>query len=924
MKTVLLFTENYEKSLNELIENDGQVTQKLTDSVFVANLPEDLKLDVLKYSSEKLEFELDELSNSMIQSWSDIENKQKTLVNRDVKEFHGPDNLIDVIKSTIDAAFTQKWDGRIYFFKGDQYVKLSEDGSYVETEYPKSIKENWPGLPPSFQKGVDAVLMRDNEKIYMFKGDQYIRYSEVSKGIDEGYPKKIAGHWPDDLPVSFKKGIDAAFTGKWDGRIYFFKDEQYVRLSEDGLHVDAGYPKSIKENWPGLPETFQEGIDTVLMRDNNKIYMFKGDQYIRYSAVPKGIDEGYPKPVASNWLKYMKEIAFSFSKKPDPDSSGIQTSVAINNTGKVIEVHQSKGGDKLWCRTGQAYQMDVQWNASTYYDKGTTPSVCMNDKGTMVEVHKAQSWDELWCHVGQTDGDIIRWGASNKYDSGILPSIAMDDKNWCVEVHSSQGAATGLWYRLGVVNEKKKKIDWLFSNAKKYGKGYRPRIAMNNKGVVVEVHNNEVTHNTLWYTVGILDRKNNTIRWGNHIKFGNGGTQPSVALTDDGFVVEVHNSESKGTLWRHVGKVNVNDKTIEWSGSRYFDDGQAPSVACTSNSSMVIETHQAEISPVLWYSTSLIIARECYLIDPGNWMQATMDTIGKYTLREIAIPGSHDAGMYKRNGGTTFGKDCNTLTQTLSIGGQLANGSRYFDIRPVIHDDQYYTGHYTKALDMTWQGANGESIADIIKEVNGFTSKRKELIILNLSHDYNTDVGNTSYRKFNEEEWTGLFGQLSKINGLLHSEANDLTHIKLNDLIADGSKVIIVIEGLNKSKLGKYYQKGFFTSCEFNVYNQYADTNSVSQMMVNQIKKMKENPSAYFLLSWTLTQSDGEAAGCFLFPNVDSILDLAKTANANLYRAFHQVSSSLYPNIVYIDKFDSPLALSLAMYINAFKSMVSV
>ncbi|SFW18904.1 hypothetical protein SAMN02927921_00437 [Sinomicrobium oceani] len=303
-------------------------------------------------------------------------------------------------------------------------------------------------------------------------------------------------------------------------------------------------------------------------------------------------------------------------------------------------------------------------------------------------------------------------------------------------------------------------------------------------------------------------------------------------------------------------------------------------------------------------------------IDPGNWMQATMDAIGEYTLKEIAIPGSHDAGMYKRNGHTLFGEDCNTLTQTLSIGGQLANGSRYFDIRPVISGDQYYTGHYTKAIKMTWQGANGESVSDIIKEVNEFTSKRKELIILNLSHDYNADVGNASYRHFNEEEWTGLFGQLSKINGLLHSEANDLTHVKLNDLLADGSKVIVVTEKLDKSQLGKYYRKGFFTSSEFNVYNKYADTNSVSQMMADQIKKMKEHRAAYFLLSWTLTQSHREAATCFLFPS-DSILDLAKTANANLYRAFDEISGSLYPNIVYIDKFDSPLALSLVLYINA-------
>jgi len=45
-------------------------------------------------------------------------------------------------------------------------------------------------------------------------------------------------------------------------------------------------------------------------------------------------------------------------------------------------------------------------------------------------------------------------------------------------------------------------------------------------------------------------------------------------------------------------------------------------------------------------------------------------------LKQLALPASHDSGMYL-GGLATLGK-----TQDLSIYGQLADGIRYFDLRP--------------------------------------------------------------------------------------------------------------------------------------------------------------------------------------------------------------------------------------------------
>ena len=41
----------------------------------------------------------------------------------------------------------------------------------------------------------------------------------------------------------------------------------------------------------------------------------------------------------------------------------------------------------------------------------------------------------------------------------------------------------------------------------------------------------------------------------------------------------------------------------------------------------------------------------------------------------------------------------------------------------------------------------------IIQQLNEFTSNKRELIIINLSHSLNTDLGNTKYRSFTQEEY---------------------------------------------------------------------------------------------------------------------------------------------------------------------------
>lgn len=308
---------------------------------------------------------------------------------------------------------------------------------------------------------------------------------------------------------------------------------------------------------------------------------------------------------------------------------------------------------------------------------------------------------------------------------------------------------------------------------------------------------------------------------------------------------------------------------------------------------------------------------------PVAWLQSNLKTLGHRKLRNLCIPGSHDAGMSSLNGKTLFATECNVITQTKDIAGQLACGVRYFDIRPTIHGGLYFTGHYSDISQIgTWQGANGQSISSIIKDINSFTKASKELIILYLSHDLNTDVGDSSYRPFLQSEWNALLGQLGAINHLYKTTALDLTEITLNDYIGGGKAAVIIIVDASGAdiNLGLLSGQGYYLPSYFNVYNEYSDTNDLDSMVADQLEKLtaqRTNPDAgYFLLSWTLTQSNDDVLNCEL-SEVPSIRDLANMANSAIYNSLlSHCDQNTYPNILYIDNVETTDIAALAMDIN--------
>ena len=221
-------------------------------------------------------------------------------------EFTPPAIGWEAFLDRVDAGVYTPANDKLYMFQDKYYVRYS--GFVMDDGYPKKITGNWPGLPSDFAAGIDAgVWGQPNSRVYLFKGSEYVRIDPAAGwAVEAGYPKPIAGNWP-GLPATFSAGLDAAVFTPANQKIYFFKGSEYVRIDPAaGWAVEAGYPKPIAGNWPGFPADFATGVDNVVWGNpNSRVYTFKGTRYLRSNpAAGWAVEAGYPRSININWMLF--------------------------------------------------------------------------------------------------------------------------------------------------------------------------------------------------------------------------------------------------------------------------------------------------------------------------------------------------------------------------------------------------------------------------------------------------------------------------------------------------------------------------------------------------------------------------------------------------------------------------------------------
>jgi hypothetical protein len=187
------------------------------------------------------------------------------------------------------TGFTSPDGAKAWFFVGGSYVRYDVEGDRVDDGYPLRIADHWPGL---FESDIDACVPWNDGTVLFFKGDQYAKYDWEADTVADGFPRAISDDWPE----LFASSIDAGVLLP-SGNAYFFQGDSYLKWDTATSAVDGGVTL-ISDGWPGL---FDSGVEAAVLWPSGDLYFFRAGEYSRYDLETDAVAEGYPRPVAGNW-----------------------------------------------------------------------------------------------------------------------------------------------------------------------------------------------------------------------------------------------------------------------------------------------------------------------------------------------------------------------------------------------------------------------------------------------------------------------------------------------------------------------------------------------------------------------------------------------------------------------------------------------
>ncbi|CAK9297285.1 unnamed protein product [Gordionus sp. m RMFG-2023] len=216
-------------------------------------------------------------------------------------------------RESIMTPFYREWDREVELDEDDitaiQYMYGKSEFAKKETILLKSIegKEKQVYLKKRVcqSEKLDGVIMLTNESVYAFIGAYY--WEITANGMSD---LRVTKQTWKEVPSK----IDAVFFWPQKNRLFFFRNDQYWRYSNDSLKLDLDYPRPISDGFKGVPENIQAAFQ---WDDSSGVYFVRGANYYRYSGIAdRKVDPGYPKKL-SLWKGLPEIIDSAFKWKND-------------------------------------------------------------------------------------------------------------------------------------------------------------------------------------------------------------------------------------------------------------------------------------------------------------------------------------------------------------------------------------------------------------------------------------------------------------------------------------------------------------------------------------------------------------------------------------------------------------------------------
>ncbi|XP_072044085.1 uncharacterized protein [Amphiura filiformis] len=184
------------------------------------------------------------------------------------------------------------------------------------TEAPRIIKST------KYCKTSFTSVAVINQQLYAFKKEKFWRFDRVRNG------RLLTSTSGDETRGHFKKvnpDVRAVYQRESDGKVLFFRGVNYWEYSEDVIQDrwirEAGFPKPIAEDLPGLPKSTTAALYD---RFTSKTYFLKGSYVWRYDERRQRFDmekeliddvfNGLPSKITGAFQDYNGDYIFVKSK----------------------------------------------------------------------------------------------------------------------------------------------------------------------------------------------------------------------------------------------------------------------------------------------------------------------------------------------------------------------------------------------------------------------------------------------------------------------------------------------------------------------------------------------------------------------------------------------------------------------------------
>ena len=256
--------------------------------------------------------EVDKEIERALKVWSDVtdltfEQRRSGKVHIDIRFesfHHGDGDPFDGVGGTLAHAFFPVYGGDAHFDNSETWtVNTARGTNLLQTaahEFGHSLglshSDQYNALMAPFYRGYESKVTLDKDDVKAIQA-LYGQKGENKPSTTPPIFFPTGSNTPSSTPDSDEdlcqdSSVDSMLT-TLEGDSYAFKGGIYWKLTEDS--IAPGYPRSIYEDWDGLPSGIQASFSWV----NGKTYFFKGSQYWRHSG--SRMDVGYPKPISSGF-----------------------------------------------------------------------------------------------------------------------------------------------------------------------------------------------------------------------------------------------------------------------------------------------------------------------------------------------------------------------------------------------------------------------------------------------------------------------------------------------------------------------------------------------------------------------------------------------------------------------------------------------